>query len=261
MAARPVAPVPGERRLTQVIRQIRETVVIVTVAVILSLLIKTFLVQAFSIPSISMSDTLKVNDRVVVSKLTPQVIDLRRGDVVVFKDPGGWLSPAESSFHQTGPLRVLSVALTFVGLLPHDAGEHLIKRVIGLPGDTVVCCDAEQRLTVNGTAVTEPYLRPGEKPSEMSFTATVKPGHMWVMGDNRGHSSDSRFHRGLSDGQVPIDNVVGKAFAVVWPFSRFGTVPNPPKVFADIPAADPRKTPAAPRTPVRSGTPSVTGSP
>jgi signal peptidase I len=212
-----------------------ETAIILTLALVLSLVVKTFLVQAFSIPSGSMEDTLLVGDRVMVSKLTPGPFDLHRGDVVVFKDPGGWL-PAPADVN-TGVPHIISSALTFVGLMPQDAGEHLIKRVIGLPGDTVVCCDRDHRLTVNGISITESYIRTGNDPSDQPFTATVQPGHLWVMGDNRSESLDSRFHRELgADGQVPIANVVGKAFAVVWPLSRFGGVTEPEAVFSQVPA-------------------------
>jgi signal peptidase I len=211
-----------------------ETVIILALALVLSLLVKTFLVQAFSIPSGSMEDTLLVGDRVLVSKLTPGPFDLHRGDVVVFKDPGGWLQTPPD-----GGGSVLTSTLTFVGLMPQDAGEHLIKRVIGLPGDRVVCCDKDHRLTVNGVSITEPYVRAGNDPSDAPFTVTVQPGHLWVMGDNRSESLDSRFHRQLSDGQVPVSNVVGKAFAIVWPFSRFGGVDEPPKVFATVPSRAP----------------------
>ncbi|HEY6796095.1 MAG TPA: signal peptidase I [Kineosporiaceae bacterium] len=211
-----------------------ETAIILALALVLSLLVKTFLVQAFSIPSGSMEDTLLVGDRVLVSKLTPGPFQLHRGDVVVFKDPGGWLQTVPDT--STGLPHALAAALTFVGLMPQDAGEHLIKRVIGLPGDTVTCCDSKHRLTVNGVDVEETYLRPGNSPSDQPFTVRVQPGHLWVMGDNRSESLDSRFHRGLgADGQVPIDNVVGKAFAIVWPFSRFGGVSEPPAVFAKLP--------------------------
>jgi len=214
-----------------------ETVLILALALVLSLLIKTFLVQAFSIPSASMEDTLLVGDRVLVSKLTPGPFDLHRGDVVVFKDPGGWLPPTTEE--SSGLPHVVSSVLTFIGLMPADAGEHLIKRVIGLPGDIVVCCDAQHRLTVNGVPITEPYVRAGEAPSDQPFTATVRAGHLWVMGDNRSESLDSRFHPELDGGQVPIDNVVGKAFAKVWPLSRFGGVDEPSEVFAKVP--DPAK--------------------
>jgi signal peptidase I len=215
-----------------------ETALIVVLAVVLSLLIKTFLVQAFSIPSGSMEDTLLIGDRVLVSKLTPGVFDLHRGDVIVFKDPGGWLTgqPAQSS----GLPHAVTAVLTFIGLMPQDAGEHLIKRVIGLPGDKVTCCDAQHRLTVNGVSITEPYVRAGNLPSDSPFSVTVMPNHLWVMGDNRSESLDSRFHRELPDnGQVPMSDVVGKAFAVVWPLSRFGGVVEPPGVFAAVPKPSP----------------------
>ena len=214
-----------------------ETVLILALALVLSLLIKTFLVQAFSIPSGSMEDTLLVGDRVLVSKLTPGPFDLHRGDVVVFKDPGGWLDKQPPT---TGVTHAIGTVLTFVGLMPADAGEHLIKRVIGLPGDTVMCCDADHRLTVNGVPVIETYVRTGNEPSDRPFTVKVRPGHLWVMGDNRSQSLDSRFHTDQPDGgQVPEANVVGKAFAIVWPLSRFGGVTEPPDVFAKVPAASP----------------------
>ena len=215
---------------------VTEVVVVLAMALALSLLIKTFLVQAFFIPSQSMEDTLLVGDRVLVSKLTPGPFALHRGDVIVFKDPGGWLEPTPAP--QDGPVRSwLRDGLTFVGLLPQDSGEHLIKRVIGLPGDTVTCCDAKGRLQVNGVSVNETYVRAGNVPSLERFTVTVQPGHLWVMGDNRSESADSRFHRAIDDGQVPLSDVVGKAFVIVWPLPRFGGVVEPPGVFSAVPTA------------------------
>lgn len=212
-----------------------EVVLVLVMALALSLLIKTFLVQAFSIPSGSMEDTLLVGDRVLVSKLTPGPFALQHGDVIVFKDPGGWLSqggPADAGATHG----VLASVLSFVGLLPQDAGQHLIKRVIGLPGDTVTCCDAQGRLMVNGEPVDETYIRAGTVPSQDRFAVTVQPDHLWVMGDNRGDSCDSRYHPTRDGGQVPISNVVGKAFSVVWPLARFGGVVEPPGVFRAVPA-------------------------
>jgi signal peptidase I len=215
-----------------------EVVVVLGMALILSLVIKTFLVQAFYIPSQSMQDTLMVGDRVLVSKLTPRLLNLHRGDVIVFKDPGGWLesqpAPAQS------PVRhALTSALTFVGLLPQDSGQHLIKRIIGLPGDTVTCCDARGRLEVNGTPIDEVYVRAKNKPSEKTFSITIKPDRLWVMGDNRSQSLDSRFHPERDDGQVPLENVVGKADVIVWPFNRVRGVSDPPQVFKRVPNAPP----------------------
>ena len=215
---------------------VRETVTVVVIALGLSLLIKTFLVQAFFIPSQSMENTLLIGDRVLVSKLTPGPIDLKRGDVVVFKDPGGWL-PSTPPVDE-GPLRDgFRDVLTFVGLLPADSGDHLIKRVIGLPGDKVICCDAKGRITVNGAPIQEPYLYPGDQPSEgKTFNTTVPAGRLWVMGDHREVSQDSRFHPELAGGTVSIkDDVVGRAFVVVWPFSHAKILHNPGSVFADVP--------------------------
>jgi signal peptidase I len=217
---------------------LRETAIIVVSALVLSLLIKTFLVQAFFIPSGSMQDTLLIGDRVLVTKLAPGPLDVHRGDIVVFKDPGGWLPPG-APVEQSPVRAALTSALTFVGLLPQDSGEHLIKRVIGVPGDTITCCDAQGRLVVNGSAIDEPYVAPGAVPSEMEFETTVPEGRLWVMGDNRQNSQDSRYQQGEpGGGSVPLANVVGVAFVKVWPVDRWGALRNPGATFADVPDAE-----------------------
>lgn len=213
---------------------LRETAIIVISALALSILIKTFLVQAFYIPSSSMEDTLAVGDRVLVSKLTPGPLDVNRGDIVVFVDPGGWLD------HQPvdrGPVREsVENVLTFVGLLPQNAGEHLIKRVIGVGGDTVECCDDSGRLMVNGQGIDEPYLKPGVEPSRVEFSRTVPADHLWVMGDNRSNSQDSRSHQGdPGGGSVPLRNVVGNAFLIMWPVDSWTILRNPGDTFATVP--------------------------
>lgn len=210
---------------------VTEVVVVLAMALVLSLLIKTFLVQAFFIPSQSMEDTLVTGDRVVVSKLTPGPFALHRGDVVVFKDPGNWL-PAPVDPEDGGLRRVVRRTLTFVGLLPQDSGEHLVKRVIGVPGDTVACCDTRGRITVNGVALTEPYLYPGDSPSATRFRNTVPADHLWVMGDHRSVSRDSRYN---DIHFVPIENVVGKAFLVVWPLGHAGGVRGSGTTFDAVP--------------------------
>ena len=213
---------------------LRETVIILVSAIVLSLLVKTFLVQAFFIPSQSMHDTLIEHDRILVSKLTPGPFDLRRGDIVVFKDPGGWL-PADVA-PDPGPIRgAVNSALTFIGLYPADANEHLVKRLIGLPGDHVSAVPGGP-VVVNGEPLDEPYLAAGVQPSDIAFDVTVPPNSIWVMGDNRSHSSDSRYNTGNpGGGSVPIDNVVGMAFVTVWPIERLGLLRNPTSTFADVP--------------------------
>ncbi|MBD8060768.1 signal peptidase I [Oceanitalea stevensii] len=213
---------------------LRETAIVVVSALVLSVLIKTFLVQAFFIPSGSMEDTFAVGDRVLVSKLAPGPLDVSRGDVVVFVDPGGWLEPQADTRNQLQ--RGVEEVLTFVGLLPQNAGEHLIKRIIGLGGDTVECCDADGRITVNGVGIDEPYLKPGVSPSDTEFSVTVPENHLWLMGDNRSNSQDSRAHQGdPGGGAVPMRNVVGTAVLILWPFDSWTVLRNPGDTFAEVP--------------------------
>jgi signal peptidase I len=213
----------------------RELPLLVVVAIVLAILVKTFLVQAFFIPSQSMEDTLLIGDRVIVSKLTPGPFELARGDVVVFVDPGGWLGTSETAPRQGA----LHRALAFVGLLPNDSNNHLIKRIIGMPGDHVVCCDEDGRLTVNGKPVDETYVRDGSVPSERDFDIRVPAGRVWVMGDNRQESEDSRYHDNGTGrtGSVPISDVTGRAVAVVWPLQHASRLTRPGEVFARVPAA------------------------
>jgi len=231
------APPPPEPRRTGPQGLAREVIIVVGTALVLSLLIKTFLAQAFFIPSESMEDTLLTGDRVLVSLLEPGPLELERGEVVVFKDPGGWLTgvpvPDRSPVAQ-GAVEVL----TFVGVLPQDAGEHLIKRAIGLPGDRVECCDDQGRLSVNGVPVEEPYLAQDAEPSELTFDITVPQDRLWVMGDNRQFSRDSRWHQDLAGGgTIAMSSVVGRAVVVFWPWSRRGTLPSYSQAYADVPAA------------------------
>jgi signal peptidase I len=209
---------------------LRETVIVVVIALGLSLLIKTLLVQAFFIPSESMENTLQQGDRVIVSKLTPGPFQLKHGDVVVFVDPNDWLEEQPPP-QPAGPVRK---ALQFIGLLPNDSGNHLIKRVIGLPGDHVKCCDAKGRLSINGVPLDEPYLKPGSQPSQDPFDVIVPANSLWVMGDNRQHSEDSRYK-----GFVPMDKVTGRAMALVWPLSRATWLSRYAATFAKVEDAGP----------------------
>ncbi len=216
---------------------LRETGIILVSAIVLSLVIKTFFAQAFYIPSGSMENTLLVGDRVMVTKLAPGPLSVNRGDIVVFKDPGGWLDPVTPA-PQTPAQQVISSTLTFIGLLPQDSGEHLIKRVIGVAGDHVECCDEQGRLMINGVSVDEPYIAEGSVPSQVEFDVVVPEGSVWVMGDNRGNSEDSRFHQGNpGGGSVPVDDIVGVAFVTVWPADRLGLLRNPGTTFEAVPSA------------------------
>lgn len=188
-------------------------------ALILSMIVKTFIVQFFYIPSGSMENTLLVNDRVGVNKFGALFSDIKRGEVVVFRDPAEWLSgPVIES---EGFRKNVKDALVFVGVLPDPAKQYLIKRVIGVGGDHVVCCDAKGKIEVNGVSVSEPYIYPGNKPSDSEFDVTVPKGFIWVMGDHRGASADSRFHTDdPNQGMVPLDKVTGRALFVIWPFKN-----------------------------------------
>ncbi len=228
------APPRHDSRAASGIAWLKETAAVIVIALAISLVVKTFLIQAFYIPSSSMEDTLAINDRILVNKLVPGVADLQRGDVVVFTDPGGWLAdqPPEPNVAK----RVVIDVLTFVGIIPHDAGEHLIKRVVGLPGDRVSCCSVDGRLTVNGAEVDEPYLKPGVVPSQFEFDVVVPAGALWVMGDNRSNSADSRAHMGdPGGGYVPIDDVVGRAVVIMWPLDRLGTLGGGQDAFVAVP--------------------------
>lgn len=198
---------------------------LLAIALVLAFLIKTFLVQAFVIPSGSMQNTLAINDRVLVNRFANWMGDEpHRGDVVVFKDPGDWLDEQPAK-----PKNLFSKALTSVGLLPEDNGD-LIKRVIGVGGDHVACKGKGAPVTVNGVPLAESnYLYPGNAPSWLAFDVVVPPGHLWVMGDHREVSQDSRPHEATKkgDGMVPVGNVVGIAVLKVWPPAHFGTLPVP----------------------------------
>ncbi len=209
--------------------------VIVGTAMVLSVAIKAFLIRSFYIPSGSMLETLQINDRIIVNVMAPDVIPIEHGDIVVFKDPGGWLGAIPTEPKE--PLQELSdFVLGTFGITAPDSAEHLVKRVIGLPGDTVECCDPEGRLIINGVPIDEPYIAPGSTPSDIEFKVVVPEGSYWVMGDNRGNSTDSRFHQDLpSKGFVDQSFVVGKAFVISWPVSNFEWLSNYPEVFSDVP--------------------------
>jgi len=202
---------------------LRELPILVVSALVLSIIVKTFLVQFFYIPSGSMENTLQVNDRVGVNKLGAIFSDIKRGEVVVFRDPAEWLSaPYDES---KGLAKIVKDGLVFVGIMPDPAKQYLIKRVIGVGGDRVVCCSTSGKIEVNGVEVDEPYIYAGNKPSDSTFDVTVPKGFIWVMGDHRGASADSRFHTDdPNKGMVPLDKVTGRALFVIWPLKHVGVL-------------------------------------
>ncbi|MGI8644887.1 MAG: signal peptidase I [Nocardioides sp.] len=223
----------------------QETILLLAIALGLAVLIKALLVQAFSIPSESMEPGLLVNDRILVQKVSywgggsPE-----RGDVVVFKDPGGWLGPADSA----GPTSLIARGMTKIGLYP--TGGHLVKRVIGIEGDVITCCDAKGRISVNGMPMQEGgYVKDAKTKCNGPMTDTcewstgpIPEDRIFVMGDNRGRSADSTVHlcederTGCAPGEefVPVDLVVGKVFVLLWPSDHFRWVTRPDS-FADVP--------------------------
>ena len=221
---------------------LRDILLIFLAALLISFLIKTFLIRSFYIPSSSMEETLHINDRIIVNQLEPKFIPIEHGDVVVFKDPGGWLDQRVEepvNWFVGG----VDAVLAFVGLSAPDSNDHLIKRVIGLPGDTVVCCNDFGQITVNGVPLEEPYinLRPDiTKATPYDFEVTVPEGKLWVMGDNRYNSADSAYHRDdPTGGFVPISNVVGRALLISWPADRWTWLDNYPVTFRDVDAKEP----------------------
>lgn len=199
----------------------QETFLLLGLALVTSIVVKAFFLQMFFVPSASMRPELIEDDRILVEKISMWDGEVERGDVVVFQDPGGWLGATPEP---TG----MQALLSLVGLYPD--GGHLVKRVVAVGGDQVVCCDQDGRLTVNGVALEEGgYLRADIAPSQRQFEVVVPDDAVWVMGDNRSNSQDSRFHmQDAGEGSVPLENVVGKVWAIVWPTSRFEVLETPP---------------------------------
>jgi len=174
-----------------------------------------------------MENTLQINDRVAVNKLPFVSGKIHRGDVVVFRDPASWLPEADTTSKSTIKTKIKD-GLVLVGVLPNPAKQYLVKRVIGVAGDRIVCC-TDKKLTINGTPVDEPYIFKGNDPSDITFDITVDPGKIWVMGDHRGASADSRYHQDdINKGQVPLSRVTGRVFGVIWPFANAKIVSSVP---------------------------------
>jgi signal peptidase I len=203
----------------------RELLTIVIAAAVLTLLVKAFVIQVYRIPSASMENTLQIGDRVLVNKVVYHFRGIARGDVVVFSGQDSW-GPDAPPPSSNPVVRVFDDVLSGLGL--HSEQTYYIKRVIGLPGDHVACC-TDGKVTVNGVPLDEgQYLFPGNPPSTFKFSDVVPPGHLWVMGDHRSDSDDSRYHPGdPGGGAVPENEVVGRAFLIIWPPSQLRDLPIP----------------------------------
>lgn len=205
---------------------LRELPVIVVSALVVSIIIKTFFLHFFYIPSGSMENTLQIGDRIAVNKFGALFTEAKRGEVVVFGDPDNWLGQAAES-DDPKILAVVKNGLITVGVLADPAKQYLIKRVIGVGGDNVTCCDADGKIQVNGISVTEKYIFSGDQPSDTKFNIDVPTGFLWVMGDHRSASADSRFQPdSANNGLVPLSKVVGRATLIVWPLGNISTIPK-----------------------------------
>lgn len=212
------------------IRSFVETLVMILIIGVIVVSLRLFVVTQYIIPSASMADTLPVGSHVLANKLMRRESSLKRGYVIVFRDTRNWLSSAESSQSQ-GFLGSLTQKIT-----GDKTGQgYLIKRIIGLPGDTVSCKGSGYPIMVNGHPIKEPYLKTGVNPSDVAFRVTVTAGNIFVMGDNRSNSADSRFHTDDgNNGLVPISAVAAVAVAVVWPLSQWKTLTSETGVFAGV---------------------------
>lgn len=221
-AAEPNKSGEDSRLANGILAWLKETSFILITAITLSVLLRTFIFQAFFVPSESMVATLMKDDRIIASKLSYRFGEIQRGDVVVFSDPGNWLPDPRP---ETGVKANLTKLFTWIGILPANSGSDLVKRVIGLPGDNVVCC-TNKHIVVNGYELKDESYTRGLS-DQIKFDITVPEGRLFVMGDNRQQSSDSRFHLESQNGTIPIKNVVGQVVSVVWPLDRFGTMIAP----------------------------------
>jgi signal peptidase I len=224
----------------------QELPLLLVVAFCLAVLIRTFLVQAFYIPSGSMQKTLELKDRVLVNKVVYDMRDPLRGEIVVFRGTDNWAPEVTEPVSNSFGSKLGRTVGDLVGV-SRPGERDFIKRVIGLPGDKVACCDDKGRITVNGVGIDEPYIAPGynsdlnQPPNPGQCTSrrftevTIPAGEMFVMGDHRQVSQDAR-----CQGPVPIKNIIGRAFVIVWPSSRFTSlsVPDVWKTYAaDHPSA------------------------
>lgn len=224
--------VPDDERESGWGAQVKEFLMVIIYALLIAFILKTFIIRGFYIPSGSMENTLQVNDRVFVNVAGSMFSQADRGDIIVFKDNRNWID--QSTVGEPNPVRT---ALSFVGILPDTSNNYLVKRVIGVGGDHVVCCSDDGKITVNGEAIDESsYLYPGANPSDIPFDVIVPENSYFVMGDHRNNSADSRYH--IEDGTEFISDgdVEGKVFVLAWPLNHFKFLGGADDVFANVPS-------------------------
>lgn len=230
------SPSPQLRRqLPRPLAAVIRLVVMIALTVALTWVLHTYVVQSFLIPSPSMASTLGVGDRVFVSQLTPGPFELKRGDIVVFTDPGKWLEDENAPVPP--PIEMSSFAQTLVdiGFVAPPRDDYLIKRVVGMPGDRVTA-DATGGVKVNGRWIEEPYIIDAARQSDIEFDVVVPAGAVWVMGDNRPNSADSRYNQGdVHGGAVPFEDIFGVAFLNVTAYGEFHWLSNPSETFGAVP--------------------------
>lgn len=219
---------------------LRDIAIILLLSILLSTLIKAFVVRSFYIPSGSMMNTLQIDDHILVNELKPRFGSIHRGEIIVFKDPDRWLPPNTS----TPPKNPIQNFVNMISFWSSSNDQHLVKRVIGIPGDHVVCCSATGKLIINGVEIDEPYIKDADatfsSTTTIPFDITVPADSFWVMGDNRNNSADSRYHQNdKHKGFIPLDHVLGNAFVLTWPFQNVTFLGSYPEVFSSIPDRTP----------------------
>ncbi len=229
----PESRIKEKKRLPRALQAVFEIFLMLLGAAVVALLLRAFVVQVYKIPSESMLDTMEVGSRIAVSRVPVLGKEVERGDIIVFRDVQGWLEPVDQEDQS-----IWSTLAGVFGFAPSGTEQIVVKRVIGVGGDVVACCDESGRVTVNGVGIDEPYLAQNVAPSDSEFSVVVPEGMYWVMGDNRSNSADSRFHNNVDGtGFIPASAVIGRAQWEIWPIHKWSYLGNR-DVFEGVPNAD-----------------------